>query len=141
MFRAEIRVYGIPKAQPRAKATRRGRHAGVYDPGTADGWKAIVASQARLHRPASPLEGPLNVSIDFYFPRPKALCRVKDPDGPIWHVSKPDLDNCMKAVLDCLKQDGWFRDDSQVCAGIIRKWYHEKVGRPGAAIVVGELRE
>lgn len=140
-FRAEIRVDGIPKAQPRAKATRRGRHAGVYDPGTADGWKAIVASQARPQRPASPIEGPVSVSIDFYFPRPKSLCRVKDRDGPVRHVAKPDRDNSDKAVLDCLKQDGWFHDDSQVCDGRIRKWYHEKGGRPGAFIVVQELRE
>lgn len=138
-FRAEIRVDGIPKAQPRARATMRGRHAGVYDPGTADAWKAIVASQARRHRPATPLEGPLSVSIEFYFERPKRLCSVRHPDGRVPHVARPDRDNCEKAVLDCLKQDGWFRDDSQVCAGEVRKWYHEKGGRPGAVIVVEEI--
>ncbi len=29
-------IKGIPKGQPRVRAFVRGRHAGVYDPGTAD---------------------------------------------------------------------------------------------------------
>jgi Holliday junction resolvase RusA-like endonuclease len=39
-------VVGLPKAQPRAKATIRGRHAGVYNPGTANDWKEAVKSAA-----------------------------------------------------------------------------------------------
>lgn len=138
-FTATIRVDGVPKAQPRARACRRGAHAGVYDPGTAEGWKSIVVFAARPHRPTSPIAGPVCFSVDLFFPRPKSLCRRRDPEGPVPHTAKPDRDNCEKALLDALKQDGWFRDDSQVCDGRVRKFYHAKGGRPGAEITVQEL--
>lgn len=141
MFEATFRADGIPKAQPRAKATMRGLHAGVYDPGTSDGWKAIVVFAARSMRPPAPIEGPVAVDIELFFPRPKSLCRRKDPDGPVRHTSKPDRDNCEKAILDALKQDGWFRDDSQVCDGVVRKHYHAKGARPGAQITVRQLAD
>lgn len=136
-IRFEVR--GTPKAQPRARARRRGNHAGVYDPGTADSWKAMLVLQARAHRPAVPLEGPLSVSIDFLLQRPKSLLRKKDPAGELLHTGKPDRDNLEKAALDALTQDGWWRDDSQVCAGEVRKLYHAKDGVPGARFTITEL--
>lgn len=139
LFRAEFEVDGVPKAQPRAKATRRGSHAAVYDPGTADGWKALVAHASIEHRPRQPLAGPVSVAIDLYFPRPKRLLRRCDPDGLVRHVAKPDRDNCEKAILDALTNAGWWCDDAQVCAGQVRKWYHRRDGRPGAQIVIEEL--
>jgi len=132
-------VRGLPKAQPRPKAFKRGAHAGVYDPGTAGEWKALVADAARAHRPDVPLEGPLSLSIDFLLPRPKGLMRKKDPHHEIPHTSKPDRDNLEKAVLDALTQDGWWRDDAQVCAGEVRKLYHAKDGVPGARITIAEV--
>ncbi|HSC08078.1 MAG TPA: RusA family crossover junction endodeoxyribonuclease [Steroidobacteraceae bacterium] len=130
-------VRGLPKAQPRARS-RKGLM-GVYDPGTADGWKALVVGAAREHRPSAPLDVPLRVSIDFLFPRPKSLMRAKDPEGELYHTGRPDRDNLDKAVLDALKQDGWFRDDSLACAGEIRKLYHAKSGVPGARVTITEL--
>lgn len=132
-------VRGLPKAQPRVKAYKRGAHAGVYDPGTAGEWKGLVVAAARACRPDQPLEGPLRVDIDFLFPRPKALMRKRDPDGELWHTGKPDRDNLEKAVLDALGQDGWWRDDAQVCAGEPRKFYVGKSGVPGARISIEEL--
>jgi Holliday junction resolvase RusA-like endonuclease len=136
-----ITVRGLPKAQPRARATKRGAHAGVYDPGTANAWKAIVVFAAREHRPPSPLDGPLSVSIDFLMPRPKSRMRKCDPSGEILSSAKPDRDNLEKAVLDALTQDGWWRDDAQVCAGEVRKLYHAKGATPGARIAIRAIAE
>lgn len=144
-FSASFRVDGIPKAQPRARAFARKMGAKfvarVFDAGTAESWKSLVVAAGRPHRPTSPLEGPVSVGITLFFPRPDRLCRAKDPDGTIRHIAKPDRDNCEKAILDALKQDGWFRDDSQVCDGAVRKLYHAKGGRPGALIVVVQIAE
>lgn len=139
-----FRVDGEPKGQPRARA-RQGLR-GVYDPGTADGWKALVGLAARPHRPPSPLDEPLRIDIDFYFPRPRTFSkrvraayggRSKDiPAGPVLHLSKPDRDNSEKAALDTLVQCGLLRDDAIVCAGEVRKFYHAEGGRPGAEIRV-----
>lgn len=131
-----FRVDGIPKGLPRGRATIRGRHAGIYDPGTADGWKHAVALGALPYRPNSPIEGPISVSIEFIMPRPKSKMRKKDPDGKVWCASKPDVDNLEKAVLDALTNAGWWHDDAQVVRLDSVKVYHSKAGRPGAAIYV-----
>ena len=133
-----IRVLGEPKAQPRAKAFNRGKHAGVYDPGTANGWKALVAKAAMDHPdfPKVPLTGPICVDIAWFLPRPKRLCRKCDPSGPVCCTSKPDRDNLDKAILDVLTQIRLWEDDAQVCQGTLTKWYHAKGGRTGATITV-----
>ena len=127
-------VDGIPKGQPRPRS--RGKAPGVYDPGTADAWRACVKLAGREQRPEQPLDGPLEVAIWLHFPRPKRLMRKKDPAGTVVHTSKPDADNVAKAVLDALQEDGWFRDDCQVWSLVVKKHYHDKAGRPGALIEI-----
>ena len=128
-------------AQPRTKARAFRRTDGrqvaqVYEPGgRIRQWKADV-KRAYQSLPAfgEPLlTGPLRVTIDIFLPRPKRLMRRADPDGPIPHTAKPDRDNVEKAILDALKGIA-FVDDCQVCAGEVRKFYHEKEGRPRAEI-------
>jgi Holliday junction resolvase RusA-like endonuclease len=80
------------------------------------------------------LEGPIQVDIDFFLPRPKRLCRKKDPDGPVPCDAKPDRDNLDKAVLDALTALGAWKDDCQVFNGFVCKWYASKAGRTGAII-------
>ena len=147
MTELHITVYGTAKPQPRGKPYNRGSHAGVYDPGTAAGWKALVLQQARATPgfPDSPLEGPLRIQTRFFLRRPKRLCRKRDPHGPIPHGPiphgvKPDRDNLDKAVLDALKQAGLYTDDCQVCQGPPEKWYCERGGVPRAEIVVEPAR-
>ncbi len=134
-------VPGTPKAQPRGRACVRGKHAAIYDPGTAGGWKALIAHEARQdpYFPRTPFTGPVRCDVTFYMPRPKRLYRKKDPDGPVWHTAKPDRDNLDKAVLDALTQAGVWRDDAQVCSGRIQKVYHEKGGSPRAEIIINPL--
>jgi crossover junction endodeoxyribonuclease RusA len=138
-----IIIAGVPKPQPRARAYKRGDHAAMYDPKTANGWKNAIALAAMPHRPASPLTGPLRVDIDFFMPRPKRLMRKRDPDGAIWCYDKGrnDRDNLDKAVLDTLTDIGMWEDDGQVCCGEICKYFHAKDGRPGAAVVVQRVEE
>ena len=69
-------VVGLPKAQPRAKATIRGKHAGVYDPGTANDWKTSVKAAALAAMAGT--DGfraldlqPLKARIDISLPAPK----------------------------------------------------------------------
>lgn len=132
-------VLGEPKPNPRGRAFSRGGHARVYDPGTAEGWKAAVALAARPFLPTEPLAGPVALELDFLMPRPKRLSRRCDDPGELWHTSKPDLDNIEKAVLDALTQIGLWRDDCQVVAVSKTKRYHALNGRPGARVTVREV--
>lgn len=138
-----FRVDGLPKGQGRPRAFVRGNHAAVFNPATADDWKALIAAAGLRHRPPQPITGAADISIDFFFPRPGRLKRAKDPKGLIWHTAKPDRDNLDKAVLDILKQIGFVADDATVCQGMIRKFYCTMDGsendRPGALITIQPL--
>jgi Holliday junction resolvase RusA-like endonuclease len=139
----DIFVEGEPKAQPRPRAFARKfgnkYSARVYDAGTAEGWKGLIAQSVRPHLAPTPHDVPLRVDIDFYFHRPGRLLRKRDPDGAIPHTSKPDRDNLDKAVMDALTQIQFWRDDGQACEGTIRKFYAAKGARAGAAISIQTL--
>jgi Holliday junction resolvase RusA-like endonuclease len=132
-------VRGIPKAQPRVKAYRRGDRAGVYDPGTADGWKDRVIDACRRQVPGGfPTYSklPCSVLMIFNMPRPKRLYRKKDPIGCIPHNVKPDLDNLVKSTLDAMNEWLWWADDAAVADLRAVKRYHCQSGWPGACITV-----
>ena len=133
-------VDGVPKGQPRPRATARGGKAQVYDPGTAEAWKAQIAFAIRPYLPPEPIDGPLYVSAVFLMPRPKRLLTKSSLDGLIPHTAKPDCDNLAKALYDCLTQVGVWRDDAQIVYARVQKYYCEKHGRPGASIVIDEWR-
>lgn len=118
-------AFGDPKGQPRPRAFSRGGITRMYDPGTAEGWKGQIAAAAMPHKPAAQLEGPLHVTLLFRFARPKSHWSKKGlkPTAPEYHTSKPDADNLAKAVLDCITQLGFWRDDAQVAALDVRKKY------------------
>jgi len=131
-----IEVSGDPKGQPRPQAFSRGGKAAVYDPGTAEGWKALIALAARDHLPAVPLSGPVRVDAEFYFRRPQRLQKKNSPSGFIPHIARPDIDNCYKAAADCLTQIGFFQDDASIVETTIRKRYTRIDSAPGALIEV-----
>jgi Holliday junction resolvase RusA-like endonuclease len=130
----EFWVEGTPKAQPRVKAFARGRHAGVYTPDTADGWKAEVrrAALAKCSTP-EPLRGPLLVFLTFVMPRPKS--RKVD----YWHTSRPDVDNLAKAVLDALGDAGIWGDDAQVARMVVQKIYVQGTEAPGCTVIIDRI--
>lgn len=139
----DLWVDGQPKGQPRARAfAMKGKGVRMYDPGTAEGWKGQIAAAIKDHIPTHPLTGAIRIDLTFYFPRPKGHYRtgkraheLRD-DAPVWHLGKPDRDNCDKAVLDALKVMGFLSDDCIVCDGRIQKRYSE--GREGMLIRVTE---
>jgi Holliday junction resolvase RusA-like endonuclease len=133
-------VSGIPKGQPRPKAFARnmgGKWAArVYDPGTAEHWKSQVAvaarealkvfTEAKLLAPH--FAGPVALKLELFFPRPKSHFRSSGAlkeSAPSYVCTKPDFDNCAKAVADALTQLGFWRDDSQVCEHVFVKRYAE----------------
>jgi len=134
-------VQGEPKGQPRARACIRGKHAGVYDPGTANAWKHAVADAWRQWR-AEPFTGPVHLGLDFIFKRPLSHYRTGKNAGllrdsaPLAHTGKPDCDNLAKAVMDELTRLGAWEDDRLVCRlAVSRQWAPE---RGGCVILISE---
>ncbi len=110
-------VYEKAVGQPRPRACIRGRHAGMYDPGTANDYKTAVKKAAREAASGHVFDGPVHLSVAVVFERPKSHLRANGdtkPSAPTFHVSKPDLDNIVKAVEDAITDSGIWTDDSLV---------------------------
>jgi Holliday junction resolvase RusA-like endonuclease len=123
-------VNGVPKAQPRPRMAASGH---VYNPPSADEWKAEV--QAAIQREFRPpiINGPVRLRVCFYLPRPK---RMKSGEtGNIPHVKKPDLDNLLKSTMDAMTEAKVWNDDALVFETTAGKWY-ARDNRIGAQIVV-----
>jgi len=73
----------------------------------------------KCHLPQTPLKGPINITLIFYFSSPKNHYRcgkyssLLKQNAPIWHTNRKDLDNLIKFVLDSLNNVAYV-DDSQV---------------------------
>lgn len=119
-------VEGTPKAQPRPRATIRGKHASIYDCGTANEWKYKVAMKLREvveKLGIKPTDKPVFLYIGLQIARPKSHYRqsaksigLLKPNAPRWHTLKPDADNFAKAIMDAINDSHLvWKDDSQVC--------------------------
>lgn len=101
-------VMGKPIPQPRHRATVRGGFVKMYLPSDHPVQaykKAIIDEARRVKLPM--IEGPVRLDILFSFC--KKPCR-----GRQFRISKPDLDNLEKAVMDALTDAGVWSDDAQV---------------------------
>ena len=133
-------VPGTPVAQPRPRAVIRGRHAGVYDPGTADKWKSQIRKVVTdATGGTEPFPGPVRLSLTFYMPRPKSHYRTNGmlkPSAPAFNLTRPDLDNTAKATMDALTTAQVWNDDAQVCTLIVRRRWAD--GQPGCQVTIRE---
>lgn len=102
-------VIGKPIAQPRHRASARGGFVRMYLPADhpVHKYKRDIVSEVKAAG-WSRIEGPVRLECVFSF----ANSRV--PRGPQYKISKPDLDNLEKSVMDALTMAGAWNDDAQV---------------------------
>lgn len=120
-------VYGEPVAQGRPRAAAVNGQVVMYDPQKSRDYKYYVRLAAAQHKPPKPLEGELEVVIDVYRSIPKSMPKRKRQlalQGKIRPVTKPDVDNYVKAIKDALSGIIW-KDDKQVVSLTVRKWYSD----------------
>jgi Holliday junction resolvase RusA-like endonuclease len=134
-------VSGDPKGQPRPRAFAFNGKARVYDAGTAEGWKSQIAEALKPW--AGTMEpGPIAVRAAFYFRRPKGHFRTNGqikPAAPARHTQKPDVDNLLKALLDCGSVIGLWRDDDQVVRADTSKHWAGGDAGPGLQLDINTL--
>lgn len=95
----------------------------------------------RPHAPREPLRGPVGVSFGYYYPATKEAAAAMKRAGVAMRrkVTKPDVDNIGKNLLDCMTRAGFFADDSAVA--LIHAEKFEVTGRPRIAVRVRSLAE
>lgn len=127
MTQITFTVPGVPIAQPRQRhriMTAQGRtFVKNYTPSNApvNTFKAACQIAARGAYQGPPLIGPLSVTLQFIFPRPKCMTFKKRPMPRVAKTGKPDIDNVFKAFADSLNGMLWM-DDAQVSRVTIEKW-------------------
>lgn len=72
------------------------------------------------HRPEQPFTGAVCLTVHFCYPA------GKDHEDGEWKTTKPDTDNAVKLLKDCMTLAGYWMDDSQVALEFLWKYYTEK---------------
>ena len=138
-------VPSIPVAQPRQRhriAGAAGKHfVQNYTPADApvNSFKAVCRMALQREYSGPPLEGPVAMSIVAIFPRPGRLIWKKRPMPREPHISRPDVDNCFKAVADALTGLA-YRDDAQVSSMSFTKWIASGKEAPHVEITVEDCQ-
>lgn len=129
MAELSFEVFGLPKPAGSKRAFVRGGRAIVTDDcaGGRD-WKQQVAAAARSELGEPLLDGPLELRVVFWLPRPKGhygtgrnaeQVKASAPDHP---AVKPDVLKLARAVEDALTGVLW-RDDAQIVSERLHKRY------------------
>lgn len=116
-----ILVAGRPIPQPRPRCVCVKNKPRIYHSGKAiEEWRRKVRA-AIVSMKLETITGPVNVRATFNLMRPlnhyegrNQTCRIIKSSFPVFHVSKPDLDNLIKPVLDEMKLAKLIKDDSQL---------------------------
>ena len=91
-------------------------------------WSSYCGLVAATHSPETPLEGPIDVSLLFWLPRPKG----KKRDLP---SVRPDVENLAKGLLDQFSGILW-RDDAQIVDLRLAKRYADASHPVGLEVTV-----
>lgn len=142
-------VPGVAQPAGSKRAFVKGGRAVVVDDAKGSRpWKNAVSAEAAKamtfhsddgtsgYRP--PLEGPLELQVIFWLPRPKGHygARGLRPSAPAYPAVRPDATKLLRAVEDAMTGIVW-RDDAQVVHQVVGKRY----GEPARTeIQVRELR-
>lgn len=127
-------VEGTPVPQGSMRAGRQGQlyysNSAVLKP-----WRKLITSvvAAALPEAHEPIDGPIKVSMIFYFPN---LAKPKP-----FKLSAPDVDKLTRAVLDGITDSKLYYDDSRVVWIDARKKYVTGSQLPGVHIEVSEISD
>ena len=106
-----------PTGQMRARASVRGGHAFMHKGKKQASRENAIMAHVANNLPAARFEGPLLLGVRAYLPLPKSKPKKWLADaraGLIRPTVKPDLDNLIKQIKDCLTQMGVWEDDKNV---------------------------
>ena len=114
-----FKVHGTPVGKGRPRFSTRGGYVRSYTPERTRDWEchvSDVAHGAMLNAGAVPTYDAVRVIVDAYYPVPASYSKKKREaciSGEVKPMTKPDIDNVVKALLDAMNKVV-FVDDKQV---------------------------
>ena len=109
-------------------------HAQIYKTPALHDLEAKYISFLRPHAPQKPWSCPVFLSTIWYFSG-----SAHDTTSPRWKTTKPDTDNLVKTLKDCLVRAGFFKDDALVCRESIAKFFVPPNQQHGISIQIYDL--
>ena len=105
------------------KVTVVGGKPRYYDPAPVKEARKKLTGKLIVHRPDTPLTGPVALTTLWLFPKGKS-----HKNGE-WRSTKPDTDNLQKLLKDCMTKCGFWKDDAQVVRETVEKrWSDDPAG-------------
>lgn len=121
-------VPGEPYGKGRPIASNRGGHFRMVTPPKTIAYEGLVAfNAASAMRGRDAFLGPVMVEMYLFCAIRPSWSKKKQAQalaGEMYPTSKPDADNCLKAVCDALNGVAW-KDDTQVTDVRMRKRFSE----------------
>ena len=123
-----------PKATQQGSAMILRRKDGTPFVGKASNSAGAKAKRTLLtlllcHAPKRSFEGPTEVEVKLVFPWRKSEPKKNKALGIMPMVTKPDLDNLSKMIVDSMADANWFSGgDQQVHLLTLSKWWGDEVG-------------
>ncbi len=103
-----------PQPKERSRSTKRGHH---YTPQRTVNFELTVAMEFRRQYPNhKPLTGPVGMSVDIQFKRPRTVKKG------YWHTSPGDASNIVKAIEDGLNRVAYVDDRQVADSHVIKHW-------------------
>ena len=90
-----------------------------YEPANVKDARQSYMAHLGRHAPKQPMDGPLCLCVAFEYHKDGIV-----GDNREWKTTKPDTDNMIKMVKDCMTKLGYWHDDAQVCLEDVQKFYH-----------------
>ena len=109
-----------------------------YEPPDLKAARQKLLDHVGRYAPLDPLSGPLRLMTKWIWPVPEPV--LKDVQGEVdwavYKVTKPDTDNIIKLLKDCMTRCRFWHDDAQVASEITEKFLGL---HPGIYVRIEEL--
>jgi len=131
----------VTQQEHKVAVNRKSGRVVFYDPPELKAARSRFMDQVGRYAPEAPLDGALQLITKWIWPMDQErqeMLAVVDPDRFAWKTTKPDTDNLIKLLKDCMTRTGFWKDDAQVASEVTEKFL---ANRPGIYVKIMRLQE
>ena len=131
----------VTQQEHKVAVNRKSGRVVFYDPPELKAARSRFMDMVGRYAPEAPLDGALQLITKWIWPMDQErqeMLAVVDPDRFAWKTTKPDTDNLIKLLKDCMTRTGFWKDDAQVASEVTEKFLAH---RPGIYVKIMRLQE